>query len=324
MIKDISRLATALFLSWHVAGASTAAADTNKPVVAVGDFDSSFPNYDTKNIQTAIETALSQSGKYALMERGRLDQLLAEQGRSAAGLTQGSAQMGGFEGIDYLIYGRITQLSLESQNLLLLTQCNAHFGLDVRVVDVQSGEIRLSKTIKEEEGVATGQAQQDPCSGVTFSSLDQLSTDAARQIVEGLSQTLFPVKIAKVSSDEVYLNYGEGFLNKDEVMKVTSLGEGFVDPDTGEMLGAEETVIAIIQVADIREKYSTAKVLMNAGGLKVGDVVRRIEKADGRDLQKQLKACTDASKARDSNCAKGSKRCDQYKDKAKLACDILG
>ena len=312
-----------MFLVWQIL-CSSAYSDGKKPVVAVGDFDSSFPNYDTKNIQTAIETALSQSGKYTLMERSRLDQLLAEQGRSAAGLTQGSGQMGGFEGVDYMIYGRITQLSLESQNLLLLTQCNAHFGLDIRVSDAQSGEIRLSKTIEEEDGVATGQAQENPCNGVTFSSVDKLSTRAARQIVELLSQTLFPVKIAKISGDEVYLNYGEGFLNEEEVMKVTSVGEGFVDPDTGETLGSEETVIAVIQVADIREKYSTAKVLMNAGGLKVGDIVRRLEKADGRDLQKQLKACTDSTKARDTNCAKGSKRCDQYKDKAKVACDILG
>ncbi len=295
----------------------------NKPIIAVGDFESSFAQYDTKNIQTAIETALSQTGKYTIMERGRLDQLLAEQGRSAAGLVQGSGELGGFEGVDYLIYGRVTQLSLEAQNLLLLTQCKANFGLDVRVVDVKSGEIRLSKTISEEESIATGDSQSNPCDGVTFSSVDNLSTNAAREVVESLSQTLFPVKIARISGDEVYLNYGEGFLQKDELLKITSLGDGFVDPDTGEVLGAEETVIAIIQVADIREKYSTGKILMKSNEISVGDIARRLEKTDSKDLQKGLKACTTASEARDKECNKGGKRCSEKKIKASNACDIL-
>lgn len=325
MKPSVLRIFSAAMLSIGLCSASgiTVAAG-DKPVVAVGDFESSFSNFDTANIRTAIETALSQTGKYSLMERSRIDQLLAEQGKSAAGLVQGSGAVGGFEGVDYLLYGRVTQLSLEAQNLLLLSQCQARFALDVRVVDVQSSEIRLSKTISGEKGVATGDAQTNPCSGVTFSSLDELSTDAAKDIVESLTQTLFPVKVAKVSHDEVYLNYGEGFLQQDEMLKVTSLGEGFVDPDTGETLGAEESVIAIIQVADIREKYSTAKILMNTGGLKIGDIARRLDKADGKDLQKQLKACNSAVKTRDFNCSKGSKKCDQYKAKADQACDILG
>ena len=54
----------------------------NKPIVAVSSIETSFTNYDTKNIQTAIETAIVQSGKYTLMERSRLDELLKEQGKS--------------------------------------------------------------------------------------------------------------------------------------------------------------------------------------------------------------------------------------------------
>ena len=54
--------------------ASSAVAQ-NKPIVAVSNIESSFRDYDTSNIQTAIETAIVQSGKYSLMERGRLDEL---------------------------------------------------------------------------------------------------------------------------------------------------------------------------------------------------------------------------------------------------------
>ena len=129
-----------------VLSSALAIAQSNKPIVAVGTFESSFSNYDTRNIQTAIETALSKTQKFSLMERGRLDQLLAEQGMSAGGIVGGSGQIGGFDGVDYLIYGRVTQLGLEAKNLFIMSACEAKLGIDIRVVDVRTGEIRLSET----------------------------------------------------------------------------------------------------------------------------------------------------------------------------------
>jgi curli biogenesis system outer membrane secretion channel CsgG len=298
-------------------------ATANKPIVAVGDIESSFSNYDTSNIKSAIETSLSQSGKYTLMERGRLDQLLAEQGMAAQGLTSGAGSMGGFDGIDYLIYGRVTQVGLESQNLFVMTQCKANFGIDIRVSDVRSGEIRLTHSVNVEDDVATGGKDDNPCVGVTFDSLTDLSLNAASQIVEALSQNLFPVKIARATQDEVYLNYGEGFLNKGELLKIAILGEGFVDPDTGEVLGAEETIVAIVQVKDVRSKFSIADIIMSNEKLKVGDVANRLSSKDNKRLSKGLKACTKARQKAKTNCDKGKKSCAKDTTKARDACDLI-
>ena len=104
-----------------IAMASVSYAQSNKPIIGVGTFESSFSDYDSRNIQTAIETALSKTGKFTLIERGRLDQLLAEQNLSIQGLVDGGASdFGGFGGVDYLLYGRVTQLGLESKNLLIM------------------------------------------------------------------------------------------------------------------------------------------------------------------------------------------------------------
>ena len=299
------------------------AAAQNKPIVAVSSFESSFANYYTANIQTAIETAIVQSGKYTLMERGRLDELLSEQGKSASGLIQGSGQVGGFEGIDYLIYGRVTNVGLNAKNLLLLTQCEASFAIDIRVVDIQSGEIRLTKSVSASEDVATASAEENPCTGVTFASLSGLADTAARDIVEAMSQALFPVKLAKVSEDEVYLNYGEGFLQKDELLKVTAMGDGFVDPDTGEVLGAEETLIAVVQVESTRAKYSIASIILQNGDLTVGDVANRLDSSDSKKLKKAVVKCNqDSTKARKA-CDKGSKSCEKYSDAAEKSCAAI-
>lgn len=298
-------------------------ASSNKPVVAVGDIESSFANYDTANIKSSIETALSQSGKYTLMERGRLDQLLAEQGMAAQGLTAGSGTIGGFEGIDYLIYGRVTQVGLESQNLFILTQCQATFGIDIRVSDVSSGEIRLTHSVNMEESVATGGKDENPCAGVTFSSLSELSLNAASQIVEALSQNLFPVKIARATKTEVYLNYGEGFLNKGELLKIAIQGEGFMDPDTGEVLGAEETIVAVVKVRDIRSKFSIADVIMSKESLNVGDVANRLSQKDNKRLAKGLASCEKARSTAAKSCGAGKKSCEKDEAKANKGCDLL-
>lgn len=295
----------------------------NKPIVAVSSIESSFGNYDTSNIQTAVETALVQSGKYSLMERGRLDELLAEQGKSASGLVTGSGEIGGFDGIDYLIYGRVTNVALSAKNLFVLQQCEANFAIDIRVVDVQSGEIRLTKNVSQSDEVATSQNNQDPCRGITFASLSGLADDAAREIVEAMSQALFPVKLAKVTDDQVYLNYGEGFLEKGELLKIASMGEGFLDPDTGELLGAEETLIAIVQVEDLRAKYSTATIILQNGDLSVGDIANRLDSDDSKKLQKAVVQCNKDSTKAAKACDRGSSKCDRYRTAAEVSCGSL-
>jgi curli biogenesis system outer membrane secretion channel CsgG len=302
--------------------ASSAVAQ-NKPIVAVSNIESSFRDYDTSNIQTAIETAIVQSGKYSLMERGRLDELLAEQGKSASGLVAGSGELGGFDGIDYLIYGSVTNVSLSAKNLLLVQQCEARFAIDIRVVDVQSGEIRLTKSVSESDDVATSQNNQDPCRGVTFASLSGLADDAARDIIEAMSQALFPVKIAKVSDDLVYLNYGEGFLRNGELLKIASLGEGFLDPDTGEVLGAEETLIAIVQVEDLRAKYSIANIILQNGDLNIGDVANRLDSDDSKKLQKAVVKCNQDSTKANKACDRDSSSCERYRTAAEVSCGSL-
>ena len=277
-----------------VLSSALAIAQSNKPIVAVGTFESSFSNYDTRNIQTAIETALSKTQKFSLMERGRLDQLLAEQGMSAGGIVGGSGQIGGFDGVDYLIYGRVTQLGLEAKNLFIMSACEAKLGIDIRVVDVRTGEIRLSETLQQDDQVNTSDSESDPCRGVGISAYDNLTASTARLLAEKLTQSLFPVKLAKVSTNEVYLNYGETFLNQGEILKVVSLGGGFEDPDTGEIIGAEEELRAVIRVTQLRPKYSIAEIMLQSGELSVGDVANRMSKKSQQSASKIVKSCNSA------------------------------
>ena len=60
----------------------------NKPIVGIGEITSNVGG-NPQSFQTMLETAISQTNKFELMERSRMDDLLGEQALSAGGLTQG-------------------------------------------------------------------------------------------------------------------------------------------------------------------------------------------------------------------------------------------
>ena len=89
-------------------------AQSNKPVIGVGEIQSTIGGNPSTYAQM-LETALSQTNKFEIIERARMDDLLGEQALAAGGLTQGSGQIGGLSGVDYLVYGTITKLGKEGE-----------------------------------------------------------------------------------------------------------------------------------------------------------------------------------------------------------------
>jgi hypothetical protein len=194
--------------------------------------------------------------------------------------------------------------------------------LDIRVVDTSTAEIRLSENITEKDSVNTSDSESNPCRGIGISAFDNLTAKASRKIAENLTQALFPVKVARVSGDEVYLNYGTGFLKDDELLKIVTLGEGFVDPDTGEVLGADEELIGVVKVIQTKAKFSIGKIMLQTGTLSVGDVANRLDKSDKKSLEKKLSSCKKARKSESKSCKKEGSRCDKAVTKREKACSL--
>ena len=312
--------------------AAEALSAEQKPFIGVGEITSAVKQWDTENMRTAIETAISKTGKFNLMERSRLDTLLAERGLSASGITEGIGSLGGFSGVDYLLYGRVTQVALDNKSLLLLTQCQATLGLDVRTVDVGSGEIRFSENVRLSKNVAMGGADANACANLPLTSLEELSINAAERVAEKLTVTLFPIKVANVVNGQVFLNYGEPFLRKGDYVRVVRLGKGFVDPDTGEVLGREEVEAGVLVVAEVRAKYSIADIRLRREDFGVGDVVYKVSgKNEIKAVQTELgaisksanqarRACERAERTEQRRCRKEGPKCDAAREAKARAC----
>ena len=93
-------------------------AQSKKPVIGIGEMRSSVGG-DVDTFRAMLETALANTNKFDLIERSRIGDLISEQALSAGGITQGSGQIGGISGVDYLIYGSITKLGVETNEFNL-------------------------------------------------------------------------------------------------------------------------------------------------------------------------------------------------------------
>ena len=60
---------------------------------------------------------------------------------------------------------------------------------------------------------------------------------AARKLVSGMIETIFPIRVVKRDGNMLVLNRGEGSISQGQQLSVFALGEDFRDPQSGESLG---------------------------------------------------------------------------------------
>lgn len=263
-----------------------APASGGKSVVAVGEITSSIPGSDPATFQTMIETQLVKTNKFRLIERSRLDQILGEKGLSMEGITQGTGKLSGVSGVDYLIYGSITKLGADNQGMQVrgfgTSSSKVVMAMDLRVVNASTGEMLYADTVQESVdgssglslpsvrgfgGFQTQQKQADP--------LGDVERLTAKGITDRIVTTIYPIKVIAVQADgTVVVNYGDSVLTVGDQLKIFELGESFKDPDTGQVLGAEEKLVGLLKVTETEPRFSKAQVVQ--GTPKVGNLCRRL------------------------------------------------
>ena len=85
-------------------------------------------------------------------------------------------------------------------------------------------------------------------------------------------------------------------------LKVIELGEGFMDPDTGEMLGQDETYIGAIKITEVKSKFSIGKIL--EGDIERGAIASKMSKSEGKKANTKYKAAEKKRKAAERKEAK--------------------
>jgi len=201
-----------------------------------------------EGISDMLVTELVNSGRFSVVERERLDEVLQEQNLTREGVVDAAtaARIGKVLGVQLFVFGTVTQFSLDSKIITLpvvgkLAEWRARCTLNARLVNVETSEIMAAVTgqgAKSQSNVALSENWGD-LSGFAFGSsrfqqhiLGKATTKAVEDVAEGIEEKtagLTPVVItpevtptvtpevrpqiieglvAKVSEDEVIINVG--------------------------------------------------------------------------------------------------------------------
>jgi len=272
-------------------------AQSNKPVIGIGELKSTVGG-DVNSFRAMLETAIAGTNKFDLIERSRIGDLIKEQALSSGGITQGNGQIGGISGVEYLIYGSITKLGVQNTAVNLGNFKTAGktgvMSVDLRVVDSSTGSIKISETVEVKSSISSGTSIAGKVIGGSEASpLSTVQRIAADTIAAKIALSIFPIKVVNVKANKVYLNYGPPILSKCSwvnsnscYLKIVSMGEGFTDPDTGEVLGADEEYVGTVEVVDPKKKYSIANIL--EGNIERGLTAMIISGSEGKKLKKRI------------------------------------
>jgi curli biogenesis system outer membrane secretion channel CsgG len=290
--------ALALVASASIFGAL---AQDKKPRIAVLPFDSSHISTSYASLSTSVvngmfETELFKTGKFIVVERKRIQDVMKEQGLGLSGAVDATtaAKVGKILGVELILTGDITSLGVK--------QSGAHTGflggaggskntlqggLDIRLISTTSTQIVFADNAQNTDSsmkisvFGTG-------GGVDFdeTKIDKVFRPCVVQLCQKMAGKVGDMvgemrgggglagKIANVSGEKIYLNIdsGEG-VKVGDAFEVYRQGEEIRDPDTGAVLDVETKLIGKIIVTEVKDKVSIASS-QSGSGFQKGDVIR--------------------------------------------------
>ncbi len=269
-----------------------------KKRIAVINFEdkAGYGHHVGRGVSDMLVTSLVESGKFIVIERAELDEILKEEGLGQSGLVtpQSAAKVGQLLGIQRMITGSVTEFGSKKNKVgggfggfnLGVSTTTARVTVDLRIVNVNTGEITMAKSAEGEDSstgldnVGIEDIDFHNSSSWDNTQLGIASREAINECVEYIVEDMqglpWEGKIIKASGTTIYMKPGsKGGVQPGMEFAVYRPGEELIDPDTGISMGSEETKIGTIQyTADIGEGKAGKALVKSGTGFQAGDLVR--------------------------------------------------
>lgn len=233
-----------------------------------------------------LTTLLNDSGKFDMLDRAYTKEFLDEKIALKGGGTnlEQQAKFKQVLGADYLLSGRIRRAVIEPESVLLPStgirteEYRGFFVAETRLIVPSTRQVAFSREYRIKLKTAEVKALADEWKSDErdfYQIKDAFFDLGARQIVEGVLNDLFPVRVAAVSGSEIILDQGGQRMKPDAIYHVFSMGQQILDPQTKEVLGQEEAQIATVRPTRILPRFSYAELLDGSQSqVQVGQVCR--------------------------------------------------
>ena len=243
-----------------------------------------------------LTTALFKSGKFIVVERQSLQDVMQEQQLGASGMVadQTSTKIGELVGAQVLIKGAVTEFQEKTGGgmggfdmgpfAMGVQSSFAKVAIDIKLIEATTGVVIEAMNF-EKEVTESGLAMAARLRGIKFGAggfqktpigkaVRECIQEAVDYIIERSVNMPWQARIALIKEGKIYLNVGlSSGINVGDEFTVYRPGEEIIDPETGMSLGAEENRIGILRIEEVREKLSIASAVQGSD-YSVRDIVR--------------------------------------------------
>lgn len=264
-----------------------------KRSVAVADFGTTtiFDNqYGLTNVGGGLAgllaTALVESDRFIVVERGRLSSVLAEQELAAAGMlhNDGQAAIGELLGAQYLLQGEITEFSEEAKGRgfslgigsgdrrvgLSPRKRTGVVGIDVRVINTSTGQIVEAFTVREEitaramaliledGNVSMGHDNfsETPLGQAARAAVDEV----VRQFATAAASEAWQATVVDYDQYGIAINAGsESGVDVGDTFQIQRVTKVLTDPNTGRVLGKRAFQVGEITIQHVENGIAFGK-----------------------------------------------------------------
>ena len=304
MKRIVSALSLLALLS-----AGAVLAQGNKPRVAVLEFKNKASHYSWtwyqagRGAQDMLVTELVKSGKYRVIEREQLAAIMQEKGLSLSGDIdpRTAVKIGKMLGVEYLIAGSVTELGVTDRGASVpggllrgLPSVNvrsqkAEAALDARAFSTSTGEIVWADSARDEKSDSSVYVAGAGGGASDHGKVDKLMRPVVQKLAASFSKADLKSsgmggkgdasgivgKIANVEGGTLYLNVGsEGGVKEGEELTVYRVGKQIKDPDTGEVLGADEVKVGRVKITAVKGPRLSMAAAVSGSGFKAGDTLK--------------------------------------------------
>jgi len=257
-----------------------------RPVVAVLPFDAAgAAAAGSLSIGDMLATSLFKMGRFELVERQKISNVLSEQKLKLSGAIDDAirvAEVGKLLGAEAVVYGAVSSATQQRFDKFAYDVIRTEVRLDLKAANTTTGKLVISES-------ATGRSEvkivTDARGGVIAGAVDT-AAEFARAAAAAVARVavkvsrLFPVvgRVVDVQGKQVVSTCGAASgANVGDVLIIFRALTALRNPATGRTVGWRKQIVAAATVRSSEQTVSTARVFRGAGaevgGVKVGDLV---------------------------------------------------
>lgn len=242
-------------------------------------------------IKDRIQSAFTQTGQFAVLNRGFGDEFSSEKALLSSDNVSATeaSRIGNVVGADFMVVGNIYDLATKEQKEFygMKSKITDRVDLSYQLIEVATQKVLWADTLTQEID-----RKKDDNTNVTLDAVAML-------VLSGVLDVLHPIKVLDVvSPEEIYLNQGSARLKKDDVLVLYSSGRTMKDPDSGREINIEGKKLGQLTVLETMATHSVVKLTEGEfGEVSRGAIVRTLKDKPDPYKDKEVRETAGSSEA---------------------------